>query len=49
MTPVGKPLYTRYGDENDVSPFLATLSAIIEKYKMYFFGGAKSVIQKFYH
>jgi hypothetical protein len=31
MSEAGKPIYTRYGDEEILSPFFATMSAIIPK------------------
>lgn len=32
MTEGGTPIYSRYGDEMDVSSILATISALISKY-----------------
>jgi hypothetical protein len=31
MTDAGKPVYSRYGDEEILSPFFATISAVIHK------------------
>jgi hypothetical protein len=31
FTDAGKPIYSRYGDENILAPFFATLSAVIPK------------------
>ena len=31
FTEAGKPVYTRYGDEQMIAPFFATMSAIIPK------------------
>ena len=31
LTDAGKPLYTRYGDENLLAPFFATIGAVIPK------------------
>jgi hypothetical protein len=31
FTDAGKPIYSRYGDENVLAPFFATLSAVIPK------------------
>jgi len=36
MSEAGKPIYTRYGDEEVLSPFFATMSAIIPKLQSYF-------------
>ena len=36
MTEAGKPIYSRYGDEEILSPFFATVSAIIHKVQSYF-------------
>jgi len=36
LTDAGKPIYSRYGDENNLSPFFATLSAVIPKILSYF-------------
>jgi len=36
MSDAGKPIYTRYGDENMLAPFFATLAAIIPKVEHYF-------------
>jgi hypothetical protein len=31
MSEAGKPIYSRYGDEEVISPFFATISAVITK------------------
>lgn len=31
LTDAGKPVYTRYGDESEISPIVATISVIINK------------------
>jgi hypothetical protein len=31
LTDAGKPVYSRYGDEQILAPFFATLSAVIPK------------------
>lgn len=31
LTDAGKPVYTRYGDEMNLAPFIATISAILPK------------------
>ena len=36
MSEAGKPIYTRYGDEEIMSPFFATMSAIIPKLQSFF-------------
>ena len=36
FTDAGKPVYTRYGDENSLAPFFATLSAVVPKIQNYF-------------
>ena len=36
MTDAGKPVYSRYGDEEILSPFFATVSAVIHKVQSYF-------------
>lgn len=36
LTDAGKPVYSRYGDENVLAPFIATLSAVIPKIQNYF-------------
>jgi hypothetical protein len=36
LTDAGKPVYTRYGDEMNLSPFIATISAILPKLQSYF-------------
>jgi len=42
LTDAGKPIYSRYGDENNLSPFFATLSAIIPKILSYFWDTNKN-------
>jgi hypothetical protein len=36
MSEAGKPIYSRYGDEEVLSPFFATISAIIHKMQSFF-------------
>ena len=36
LTDAGKPVYTRYGDEMNIAPFIATISAILPKIQSYF-------------
>lgn len=36
FTDAGKPIYSRYGDENILAPFVATLSAVMPKIQNYF-------------
>ena len=36
MSDAGKPIYTRYGDEEMLSPFFATVSAILHKIQSYY-------------
>lgn len=36
MSEAGKPIYSRYGDEEVLAPFFATVSAIIHKVMSYF-------------
>ena len=36
LTDAGKPVYTRYGDEINLAPFIATISAILPKIQSYF-------------
>lgn len=36
MSEAGKPIYSRYGDEEVLSPFFATVSAIIHKIQSYY-------------
>lgn len=36
FTDAGKPIYSRYGDENVMAPFFATLSAVMPKIQSYF-------------
>lgn len=36
LTDAGKPVYTRYGDEMNLAPFIATISAILPKIQSYF-------------
>jgi len=39
MTDAGKPIYSRYGDEQTLAPFFATFAAIIPKIQNYFWNG----------
>jgi len=41
LTDAGKPVYSRYGDEQILAPFFATLSAVIPKMQNYFWDGSK--------
>lgn len=41
MTDAGKPVYTRYGDEMNIAPFIATVSAILPKIQSYFWDNTK--------
>jgi hypothetical protein len=36
MSEAGKPIYSRYGDEEVLAPFFATVSAILHKVMSYF-------------
>lgn len=36
MSEAGKPIYSRHGDEENLSSFFATMSAIINKVQSYF-------------
>jgi len=36
MSEAGKPIYSRYGDEESISSFFATVSAIIHKTQSFF-------------
>ena len=36
MSEAGKPIYSRYGDEEVISPFFATVSAVITKLQSYY-------------
>ena len=36
MSEAGKPIYSRYGDEEILSPFFATMTAILSKVQSYF-------------
>ena len=40
LTDAGKPVYSRYGDEQILAPFFATLSAVIPKMQNYFWDGS---------
>jgi hypothetical protein len=42
LTDAGKPLYTRYGDENTLAPFFATIGAVIPKIQSYYWDNTKS-------
>jgi hypothetical protein len=41
LTDAGKPVYSRFGDEQILAPFIATLSAVIPKMQSYFWDGSK--------
>jgi vacuolar fusion protein MON1 len=43
FTDAGKPIYSRYGDENNLAPFFATLSAVIPKIQNYFWANEDDV------
>ena len=36
MSDAGKPIYSRHGDEEILSPFIATISACMTKFQSYF-------------
>ena len=36
FTEAGKPIYTRWGDEMNLAPFFATMSAVMPKIQSYF-------------
>lgn len=38
MTDAGKPIYSRYGDEQNLAPFFATFGAVIPKIQSFFYG-----------
>jgi hypothetical protein len=40
LTDAGKPVYSRYGDEQILAPFFATMSAVIPKMQNYFWDGS---------
>jgi hypothetical protein len=40
LTDAGKPVYSRYGDEQILAPFFATMSAVIPKMQSYFWDGS---------
>ena len=40
LTDAGKPVYSRYGDEQILAPFFATFSAVIPKMQNYFWDGS---------
>jgi hypothetical protein len=42
FTEAGKPVYTRYGDEQIIAPFFATMSAIIPKIQGFFWNSQLS-------
>lgn len=42
FTEAGKPVYTRYGDEQVLAPYFASMSAIIPKLQSYFWDNEKS-------
>jgi hypothetical protein len=41
LTDAGKPVYTRYGDEMNLAPFIATVSAILPKIQSYFWESSR--------
>ena len=41
MSDSGKPIYSRYGDEETLSPFFATVAAILHKVQSYYVIGAE--------
>ena len=41
FTEAGKPVFTRYGDEMNLAPFFATMSAIIPKLQSYFWNNTQ--------
>jgi hypothetical protein len=43
FTDAGKPIYSRYGDEEILAPFFATLAAVIPKINTYFWANADDV------
>lgn len=43
MTEAGRPVYVRYGDEMDASSFVATMGAILEKFRIFFFADGKNI------
>ena len=43
MSEAGKPIYTRYGDEESLSDYFATISAIIHKMQSFFVEQAERV------
>ena len=45
LTDAGKPVYTRYGDEQNLAPFIATISAILPKIQSYFWDSAQDARQ----
>lgn len=45
FTDAGKPIYSRYGDEQTLAPFFATLSAVIPKIQNYFWAHQDDVRQ----
>lgn len=42
FTEAGKPVYTRYGDEQVIAPYFASMSAIIPKIQSYFWDNEKN-------
>jgi len=43
MTDAGKPIYSRYGDEQTLAPFFATFAAVIPKIQNYFWNENQDV------
>lgn len=41
MSEAGKPIYTRYGDEEVLAPFFATISAIMHKMSCFYLSVAE--------
>jgi|LauGreDrversion4_2_1035121.scaffolds.fasta_scaffold1657071_2 hypothetical protein len=41
LSDAGKPVYSRYGDEMNLAPFIATISAILPKIQSYFWDNEK--------
>lgn len=42
FTEAGKPVYTRYGDEQVIAPYFASMSAVIPKVQSFFWDNEKS-------
>ena len=41
LTEAGKPVYSRFGDEIELAPFFATLSAVVPKVQSFFWDSEK--------